>query len=158
MNIQLPRIPFPAALWLQVRDGDPAGQVLFNRHYSKYHYADGRKPTRFVGPGERIVLITCGGDALFVWRKFKDASGQQGVNCAAFRNESEILSSELILLAEAFAAERWPGERLYTYVNAGKIKSINPGCCFKKAGWRVCGVTKKRKLVVLEKTADGRQL
>jgi hypothetical protein len=27
-------------------------------------------------------------DALFVWRKFIDDSGQQGVNCAVFRNES----------------------------------------------------------------------
>jgi hypothetical protein len=28
-----------------------------------------------------------------------------------------------------------PG-RMYTYVNPAKIRSINPGYCFKQAGWR----------------------
>lgn len=151
MNICIQRISFDTDTWIQVKDGDSSGLVLFNRHYSKYHYADGRRPTRFVGPGERIVLITAAGDALFVWRKFRDASGQTGVNCAVFRNESDMLSSGLILLAECYANNRWPGERLYTFVNARMIKSSNPGYCFKMAGWKVCGETKKRKLLILEK-------
>lgn len=151
MNICVQRISFDTNIWIQVKDGDSAGLILFNRHYSKYHYADGRRPARFVGPGERIVLITAAGDALFVWRKFRDASSQTGINCAVFRNEGEILSSALILLAEDFAKERWPGERFYTYVNARMIKSSNPGYCFKMAGLNICGVTKKRKLLILEK-------
>ena len=55
-------------------------------------------------------------------------------------------------LAEAVALAwyRWPGERLYTYVNPKRIKSDNPGYCFKIAGWKVCGVTKVNKLVILE--------
>lgn len=138
--------------WHQVRDGHPAALRLFERHYSKYHYKDGRRPNRFVGPGERIVLITKDGDALFVWRKFRDDSGQVGVNCSVFRNESKILSSEFIRQAMDIAWQKWPGERLYTYVNAGKVKSSNPGCCFKKAGWRQCGVTKSRKLLIFETT------
>lgn len=68
-----------------------------------------------------------------------------------FRNESDVLSSKLILAAEKIAAARWPGERFYTYVDPKKIRSTNPGACFKKAGWRVCGVTKTKKLVILEK-------
>jgi hypothetical protein len=43
-------------------------------------------------------------------------AGQRGVNCAVFRNESSVLSSELIREACGLAWTRWPGERLYTYV------------------------------------------
>lgn len=137
--------------WVQIKDGNPIGLALFNRHYSKYHYKDGRKPTRFVGPGERIVLITPNGDALFVWRKFFDKSGQLGINCSVFRNESSILSSKLILEAEEWAKKKWSGERFYTYVNTKKINSSNPGYCFKCAGWEICGITKVNKLLILEK-------
>ena len=44
-----------------------------------------------------------------------------------------------------------PGERMFTYVNPKLIRSANPGYCFKVCGWRICGVTKKRKLIILEK-------
>lgn len=145
------RLPLFNDVWVQVRDGDAGCLLLFNRHYSKYHYVDGRKPNRFVGPGERIVLITQCGKAMFVWRKFIDASGQKGVNCSVFRNESEEhLSSDLIKEAVRIAWERWPGERLYTYVNAKQIRSTNPGYCYKKAGWKFCGITKKRKYLIFE--------
>lgn len=137
--------------WCQIKDGNPLAAKLFSRHYSKIHYKDGRKHTRFVGPGERIVLITADDKAMFVWRKFIDASGQQGVNCAIFRNEGPLLSSELILEAEAIAWNKWPGQRLYTYVNSSKVQSKNPGYCFKCAGWTVCGKSKKRGLLILEK-------
>ena len=137
--------------WLECRDGDDVCRAIYDRHYSRYHYADGRKPKLFVGPGEKCVMITEGGDAVWVWRKFKDASGQQGVNCAVFRNEGATLSSRLILDAEQIAWRRWPGQRLYTYVNPRGIRSNNPGACYKAAGWRRCGVTKWNKLVILEK-------
>lgn len=141
---------FEQKTWIQVRDGNLLAASLFNRHYSKYHYKDGRNHTRFVGPGQRIVLITECGKAMFVWRKFIDASGQQGVNCAVFRNETNLLSSDLIKQAVTIALERWPGERLYTYVSAQKVKSVNPGYCFIKAGWQKCGITKTRKLLIFE--------
>lgn len=98
------------------------------------------------------MLITALVDALFVWRKFKSGDGQIGVNCSVFRNESKVKSSDLILEAEQVALKRWPMERLYTYVNAKKIKSKNPGYCFIAAGWNRCGITKWNKLVILEKT------
>lgn len=137
-----------------LRDGDPTALALFNRHYSRRKYADGRKPKLFVGPGEKFVLMTTCGRALFVWRKFISDDGQEGVNCAVFRNESIHKSSTLILEAEAIAWRRWPGQRLYTYVNPRKIKSANPGYCFKVAGWRTCGRTKMRGLVILEKLPE----
>ena len=138
-------------LWWLTKDGDHACLALYNRHYSAHQYKDGRVRKLFCGPGEKLVLRTWEGDACFVWRKFKDDSGQIGINCAVFRNESAYLSSELIRQADAVADICWPGERHYTYVNAEKIKSNNPGCCFKKAGWRLCGITKVRKLIILEK-------
>ena len=137
--------------WHECRDGDDDAREIYDRHYSRIYYKDGRKPKLFVGPGEKMVLITESGDALWVWKKFKDASGQQGVNNAIFRNEGNILSSRLILDAERLAWIRWPGHRLYTYVNPRGIRSANPGACYKKAGWSACGITKWNKLVILEK-------
>jgi len=61
-----------------------------------------------------------------------------------------IKSSALIREADAIADFAWPGERHYTYVNAQKIRSVNPGYCFKKAGWRQCGET-RGGLVILER-------
>lgn len=137
--------------WHECRDGDDDARAIYDRHYSRHHYADGRTPKLFVGPGEKLVLITETGDALWVWRQFKDASGQIGINNAIFRNEGQILSSLLILDAETIAHRRWPGQRLYTYVAPKGIRSTNPGACYKHAGWRACGITKWNKLVILEK-------
>lgn len=144
---------YPGAHWYAIKDGAPRGRWLLNRHYSARHYKDGRQPRLFVGPGEKMVLMTSDGLALFVWRKFINDDGQEGVNCAVFRNEGPHLSSELILEAEQLAWSRWPGERLYTYVNPGKIKSSNPGYCFLMAGWKKCGAS-KGGLVILEKLPE----
>ena len=75
-------------LWWLTKDGDRACLAMYERHYSVYHYQDGRRRTQFVGPGEKVVLRTEQADAIWVWRKFIDDSGQQGINCAVFRNES----------------------------------------------------------------------
>lgn len=124
--------------------------ALYERHYSCYDYKDGRRRSQFIGPGETITLRTNAGDALFVWRKFIDDSGQKGINCAVFRNESEHLSSELIRQADKIADHVWPSCRHYTYVRAKDVRSSNPGFCFIAAGWRKCGMTKSG-LIVLEK-------
>lgn len=134
--------------WWLTKDGDRACLELYERHYSAYRYADGRRRSQFVGPGEHIVLRTYEADALFVWRRFIDDSGQKGINCAVFRNESHIRSSELIRQACAIADFAWPGARHYTYVNAGKVRSANPGFCFLAAGWRRCGMTKSGLLIL----------
>lgn len=153
--MNLPLFPI-AGNWVLVRDGYPEAYELVQRHYSFRPYVDGRRQNRlnrnrrlFVGPGEKIVLLTVDGKALFIWRKFISQNGQQGVNCAVFRNEGPILSSDLIREACNLAWQRWPGERLYTYVNPQRIRSSNPGCCFKKAGWRANGRTAKG-LIILE--------
>lgn len=136
--------------WVATRDGDETALRLFHRHYSYRPYADGRKPKIFVGPGEKMVLLTPCARALFVWRKFISGDGQQGINCAVFRNEGAGRSSDLIRAADQMAWNRWPRDHHYTYVNPRKVVSANPGYCFIMAGWRRCGVTKRRKLLILE--------
>lgn len=144
---------FPEMTWIPIKDGNKQARKMYERHYSATNKARTRSRNRnlIAGPGEKMVLVTSDHKALFVWRKFIDKSGQTGVNCAVFRNEGPKLSSELILNAELMAWTRWPGERLYTYVNPRKIKSTNPGYCFLKAGWKKCGITKARELIILEK-------
>lgn len=141
--------------WLFTRDGDPRGLALYERHYSCRRYQDGRVRRLFCGPGQKTVLISPRGDALLVWRRFIDDSGQRGVNCAVFRNEGTVLSSRLLREGMAVAWERWPGERLYTYVDPRRVgqrnvSGHNPGYCFLRAGWRRCGRTKSRRLLILE--------
>jgi len=144
------KIPADPVWWL-TKDGDATCLQLFERHYSAYHYRDGRIRKLFAGPGQKIVLRTMAGDAMFVWRKFIDASGQRGINCSVFRNESQWQSSELIRQADRVADFAWPGERHYTYVRAEAIRSANPGFCYLKAGWRRCGFT-KGGLIILERS------
>ena len=140
---------FPGEIWIPSADGDLRGFALARRHYSaKKNRHPKRK--RFVGPGERIVLLTLQYDAIFVWRKFIDDSGQTGVNCALFRNEGQIRASKLILAAEEFAWAKWPGERLYTFIDAAELPGTCPGYCFRRAGWKSAGHT-KGGLIVLEK-------
>lgn len=145
-------------MWIPVLDGDDRVRGFYRRHYSCRHYRDGRNPRLFVGPGEKLVLLTQYSDACFIWRKFIDAAipKQTGVNCSLFRNESDVLSSQLIIEADEIAWEKWGNERLYTYVNPKKIKSTNPGYCYIQAGWtRLPYLTKSGK-VVLEILPKGR--
>jgi len=136
--------------WIVVKDGDDTGRELYRRHYSRRVYRDGRNPMLFLGPGEKLVMLTPCARALFAWRRFISNDDQQGINCAVFRNEGAGLSSDLIRAADAIADERWPGERHYTYVNPRKIRSSNPGYCFLAAGWQRCGTT-KGNLMILER-------
>jgi hypothetical protein len=98
--------------WHQAKDADIQAMALFKRHYSFYRYKDNRRRIKFVGPGEYMVLITSSADALFVWRRFIDKSGQKGVNCAVFRNESNYLSSDLIREAVLIAEKKMAGRKV----------------------------------------------
>ena len=143
--------------WIEVRDGNDTARAIFDRHYSRYNYKDGRKPKLFVGPGEKMVLLSCDADALCVWRKFISRDNQEGVNCAIFRREGGDVASLMLASARLLAWGRWPGARLYTYVDPlhvrPTIRAGRPtwGHCFYQDGWRFCGLTKKR-LHILERT------
>lgn len=143
---------FGSEKWLRVWDGNPTAAALYDRHYSRNRNAVG--DPRVAGPGEKIVLLTPCARGLFVWRVFqsKDSTvGPNDINCAIFRNEGAGLASELILAAEPIALAKWGQQRLYTYVNPKRVRSTNPGYCFIRAGWRKCGVTKTRGLLIFEK-------
>ena len=139
--------------WVISRDMNPKAQELADRHYSRK--TPGSKKG-FIGPGEKLVLLSPTGDALFTWlRSRADYRGDKidGVNCTIFRNEGPVLSSKLILEAEKFAHDRWPGLKLFTYVSKAKVKSQNPGWCFMKAGWKPAGENKSGELRLLVKEA-----
>lgn len=139
------------AIWNITYDGFAPARKLADRHYSR------QKPGTplFVGPGEKLVLITPDYKALFCWRKclFR-MDGQEGVECTLFRNEGGELSSELIREACRWAWERWRGVRLFTYVDSRKIKSQNPGYCFLKAGWQRCGQSKNGLILFEQMDVD----
>jgi len=133
------------AIWIPVRDANDTARSIFDNHYSRRRYLDGRADLRFCGPGEKMVLVTPDALALFVWRKFFSMDHQEGINCAIFRNEGAAggRSSDLIRAAMDLAWERWPGQRLYTYVDPRKvIHKRDPGRCFLRAGWRHYGWAK----------------
>ena len=143
-----------APVWIEVTDGDPRAAALYRRHYSGRLFGRKRSQSlRFAGPGEKMVLMTPDCQSLFVWRLFIESQQTEprGVNCAVFRREQgSWLASDMILAAEELARERWPGQRLYTYVAPWEVKSANPGYCFLMAGWKRARTT-GRRLIELEK-------
>ena len=144
--------------WLATHRADPRAYALYARHYSAEKNARSRRSVtaNFLGPGECMVLLTIGCDALFAWQRntVKRLDGQAGVICTVFRNESLALSSLLIREACDLAWQRWPGERLFTYIADAKVRSSNPGYCFKMAGWRTCGRNKDGRLTILERLPE----
>jgi len=140
-----------APLWWLTKDGDIDCLELYEKHYSCHQYKDGRERKLFAGPGEKVVLRTEAGDAMFVWRRFIDGSGECGINCAVFRNESTCKSSELIQQADEIADRIWSCCRHYTYVSSEKIESTNPGFCFLSAGWTRMKRKTKGGLRILER-------
>ena len=131
--------------WNEVRDGDDRLHSIYERHYSsrphrllRRHWPNWK---RICSPGEHIILLSPLCDALFVWVKARIRDdGQEGVNCSVFRNEGHLLSSELIREAEKWAWDKWPQERLFTYIDGERTKKRRskrslPGECFLQAGW-----------------------
>jgi hypothetical protein len=129
--------------WLAVKRTDPRAFGLYRRHYSAEKNFRYRRVgnTNVAGSGSTLVLLSQCCRALFVWIKntVERLDHQSGVNCAVFRNEGAGLSSDLIREADDLAWRKWPGERHFTYVDADKVQSRNPGYCFLAAGWQRCG-------------------
>ena len=127
-------LPFTDAL-IVTTHFDPEMAALADRHYSRRTIG----ARQFLYSGRKIVIRNAEGTVLFGWM-YPDESmrmdGQTGYNCAIFRNESNRRSSDIILECERIAIDRWGLNRMYTYVNPAKIASVNPGYCFKVAGWQ----------------------
>lgn len=141
--------------WIEVLDGNDTARALFERHYScnPKRRADAKL---IVGPGDKLLLLTADAGALCAWRRERFRfDGQVGVNCTAFRREAGEVASDLLTDAMRLAWRRWPGERLFTFVDPREVaptkRAGRPtwGHCFYQAGWRFAGLTKKR-LHILE--------
>lgn len=142
-------------VWIEVKDGNDTAREIFSHHYSAAERLTAGAVLRgseylIIGPGEKVVLVTPCARAVFGWRRERyRMDGQIGVNCCFFRNEGAGLASDLIREADAIAWERWPGERLFTFVDPRRvIHKRDPGRCFLRAGWRYCGETPKGLLIL----------
>jgi hypothetical protein len=146
-------VPEPQ-VWTRVDKFSPTACALADRHYSR------RKPGsgQFMPPGQTIVLYR--ERAVFGWwRPDPDAgivpmNGLDGWTCTIFRNESDALSSQLILEAElalTYHADGCGPDGMLTYVWDDRVASANPGYCFKCAGWIVAGRSADDKKTLLTK-------
>jgi hypothetical protein len=156
--LQTPLFQTPTTLtyWRRVPKFDRSAVWLADRHYSRRKVGS----PQFMPPGQTIVLLSHDGLAVFGWwRPHPDAgieamNGLDGWTCTIFRNESPVLSSTLILDAELIFAEEGYDigpDGLITYVWDRKIRSANPGYCFKQAGWRTAGRSADGRKTLLQK-------
>lgn len=139
-------------LWLRSWRADPRGAALADRHYTRQKIGS----KQFVPPGRCLVVITPCARAVWVtsWPKREYVKHQWAgawIN-SLFRNEGTGLSSELIRAAvretlDYYGETPWRG--LVTFVQARKVRSTNPGYCFKQAGFRVVGTTKDEGHIAL---------
>jgi hypothetical protein len=113
---------------------DPELAALADRHYSRGKVGS----PQFAPPSSPLILRDALGTVLFGWsfQMFRADEFAGQLNCFIFRNESKRISSEIILEAETLAVEKWGPMPAFTYIDPAKIRSTNPGCCFKKAGWK----------------------
>lgn len=130
--------------------------VLADRHYSRRT----RGSDQFMPPGQTLVLVSKDLTAVFGWWRPDPWTGLQAMNgldgwtCTIFRNEGDVLSSQLILEAEQALKAAGHGcgpDGLITYVYDQKVQSTNKGCCFKKAGYRVTGRSVDGRKTLLQK-------
>jgi hypothetical protein len=140
-RLTVPLLEFDEGRLVKTTHFDDEMRQLADRHYSRRTV--GAK--QFLYSGRKLVLRDAAGTILFGWLYPDPAmrmDAQTGATCAIFRNESTRRSSEIILEAEEHARRRWPEvTRFYTYVDPSKIESVNPGYCFKVAGWKYDGVS-----------------
>jgi hypothetical protein len=144
--------------WIVVDKFHPQACAIADRHYSRRTIGS----PQFMPPGQTLVLLGFMTEAVFGWwRPHPDAglaamNGRDGWTCTIFRNESPALSSSLILEAERILARVYDcgPDGMMTYVYDGKIRSTNPGFCFKAAGWRVIGRSADERKTLLQKPFD----
>ena len=142
--------------WRVVKKFIPRCWVLADRHYSRRTIGS----PQFMPPGQTIVLLSQDRDAVFGWWRPDPSSGIRAMNnldgwtCTIFHSESGVKASDMILDAECAIDELGfdcGPDGLLTYVWNEKVKSRNPGYCFKCAGWRIAGKSADGKKTLLRK-------
>jgi hypothetical protein len=127
------------APWFVVGKGHTDACALADRHYSRRSIG----APQFMPPGQTLVLLTPDRKALFGWWRphptcgIRAMNGLDGWTCTIFRNEGAGLSSALIVAAEHMLLARHAcgPDGLLSYVWNSKVRSANPGYCFRMAGY-----------------------
>jgi hypothetical protein len=138
--------------WQQTNRADLRVGPLADRHYNRQSIGH----RQFVPPGRCVVLHTEDYDAFWVTLyqlpQFTHHAWPGAWMCSAFRNEGSVLSSELIKEALQITCHLWgkpPPEGLITFVDPKKVRpKANPGYCFLRAGFTICGSTPKGLIVL----------
>ena len=135
----------PVSLWCLSNRANRHAATLADRHYNRQKVG----ARQFVPPGRCIVLLTQERDAVWVssypYAEYVKHQWAGAWICSLFRNESAHLSSGLIQQAVAVTRGIWgipPELGIITFVDPTKIRSTNPGYCYKQAGWQHIGQTK----------------
>jgi hypothetical protein len=132
--------------WRLSHRADPRACKIADRHYNRQKVGS----PQFVPPGRCCVLLTDAGDALWVtsW-PFAEYVKHEWAGAwmnSCFRNEGQILSSLLITQAIAATKGFWgepPQLGMVTFIDREKTRrKRDPGRCYRKAGFIVCGETK----------------
>lgn len=118
---------------------DLAARELADRHYSRR--PDKIGSNQVGGVGRVLTLVSPCERALWVTRYMQPGKTYDHLDAyrnSYFHNEGAGLSSELILEAMVVTVRLWgepPGDGWVTWIDTRKVKSENPGYCFKRAGW-----------------------
>jgi hypothetical protein len=132
-----------AGVW-QIRSRfSAAAATLADRHYSRERVGS----PQVGGPGHTLIMVTPCERAAWVTKRhalttttaraIADGLPLGIYRCGLFRNEGAGLSSALVFEAMRITELIW-GDSEYgwaTYVDTTKVRSANPGYCFKQAGW-----------------------
>jgi len=137
--------------WIVTNKGDQTVRSLMDEHYSRQTIG----ARQFCRPGNNLVLRTADGTGAWIsWRGIRDDGVEDAWECTAFRNTSNMISSELIHWAVYATICEWghvfPASGIITYVDPKKVKSDVPGYCFIRAGFKKVGVSKHRKLLLFQ--------
>lgn len=143
--------------WQLSHRADKSAAAIADRHYNRQHIGS----PQFVPPGRCIVLLSLDERAVWVtsWpfaEYVKHAWAGAWVN-SIFRNESPVLSSELIRQAIAATRYYWepPALGIVTFVDTTKVRHKRDyGRCYRKAGFRGVGYTKGGLLALQLLPAD----
>lgn len=139
----------------RVKPTEDAILAMVRSHYSHRDNIEKRprttKTSKTWWSNARLVVFSDPERTLvFAWQWPKDGmrkDNQNGFNNTLFHRSDrcDFQASDIILAAERVVIEHWGANRAYTYVDAEKIKSANPGYCYKMAGWKQIGVSKSGK-------------
>src|SRR5215471_17118558 len=141
-------------MWHRVKASNLLARQMRDRHYSTKNPGG-----RTVGPpGRRLVLISDDEHALWVthWPDPKLVLDRiDALRCTVFRREgrrreraSVLIKAAMALSEEIFGAapQGW-----VTYVEPGKVRSQDPGYCFKMAGYALDPTFSSKRLIRLRR-------